>query len=97
MLYGGAKDFNLEQPLTNVAKIESDQTPPDSDESDVFVPVIPEAETNVPKAPPTDTLAPTEGQSGSSLPLVLAVFGVILLVVGVVTPVPATVRRRRSR
>ena len=87
----------LEQPLTNVATIDSDQTEPSSDTSDVFVPVIPEAETHVPTAPPTDTLEPTEGQSGSSLPLVLAVLGVILLAVAFVTPVPATVRRRNRR
>jgi uncharacterized repeat protein (TIGR01451 family) len=87
----------LEQPLTNVATIDSDQTEPDSDTSDVFVPVPPLAETHVPTAPPTDTIEPTEGQSGSSLPLVLAVLGVILLAVAFVTPVPATVRRRNRR
>jgi uncharacterized repeat protein (TIGR01451 family)/fimbrial isopeptide formation D2 family protein len=87
----------LEQPLTNVATISSDQTEPSSDTSDVFVPVPPLAETHVPTAPPTDTIEPTEGQSGSSLPLVLAVLGVILLAVAFVTPVPATVRRRNRR
>ena len=87
----------LEQPLTNFATIDSAETAPNTDTSEVFVPVIPEAETDVPSAPPTDTLEPTEGQSGSSLPLVLAVLGVILLAVAFVTPVPATVRRRNRR
>jgi fimbrial isopeptide formation D2 family protein len=87
----------LDQPLTNVATIDSDQTEPSSDTSDVFVPVPPLAETHVPTAPPTDTVAQTEGQSGSSLPLILAILGVILLAVAFVTPVPAPVRRRNRR
>jgi uncharacterized repeat protein (TIGR01451 family) len=85
----------LPQPLTNVATIRSDQTPPDDDTSDVFVPTVPEAET----APPTDVLASPEGPSapGSSLLLVLAVLGGIVLTIGFVTPVPAVVRRRNRR
>ena len=42
-------------------------------------------------------VAQTEGQSGSSLPLILAILGVILLAVAFVTPVPAPVRRRNRR
>ncbi len=88
----------LDQPLTNVATIDSAETAPSSDTSDVFVPVPPLAETHVPTAPPTDTLEPTEvGQSGTSLPLILAILGVILLAVVFVTPVPAPVRRRNRR
>ena len=87
----------LDQPLTNVATIDSAQTTPSSDTSDVFVPVPPLAETHVPTAPPTDTVAQTEGQAGSSLPLILAILGVILLAVAFVTPVPAPVRRRNRR
>jgi hypothetical protein len=85
----------LAQPLTNVATIDSDQTEPDSDTSDVFVPVIPLVET----APPTDVLVTPEGPSapGSSLLLILAVLGGIVLVIGFVTPVPAVVRRRNRR
>lgn len=85
----------LPQPLENVATIKSDQTPPDSDTSDVFVPTIPKEET----APPTDVLAAPQGQSapGSSLLLTLAVLGGIVLVIGLVTPVPAVVRRRKDR
>ncbi len=82
----------LEQPLTNIATIDSDQTPPDDDTSDVFVPVPPLVETDVPTAPPTDTLEPAETSTGSSLPLILAVLGIILLAVAFVTPVPATVQ-----
>ena len=88
----------LDQPLTNVATIDSDQTEPSSDTSDVFVPVPPLAETHVPTAPPTDTLESSDTTpSGTSLPLILAILGVILLAVAFVTPVPATVRRRNRR
>ncbi len=88
----------LDQPLTNVATIDSAETEPSSDTSDVFVPVPPLAETHVPTAPPTDTLEPTEtNQPGSSLPLILAILGVLLLAVAFVTPVPAPVRRRNRR
>jgi hypothetical protein len=36
-------------------------------------------------------------QPGTSLPLILAILGVILLAVAFVTPVPATARRRNRR
>jgi hypothetical protein len=36
-------------------------------------------------------------QPGTSLPLILSILGVILLVLGQVTPVPARVRRRNRR
>jgi fimbrial isopeptide formation D2 family protein len=88
----------LDQPLTNIATIDSAQTAPSSDTSDVFVPVPPLAETHVPTAPPTDTLESSDaGQGGTSLPLILAILGVILLAVAFVTPVPAVVRRRNRR
>jgi len=85
----------LAQPLENTATIDSEETEPDSDTSVVFVPVIPLVET----APPTDVLATNEGPSapGSSLLLILAVLGGIVLVIGFVTPVPAVVRRRNQR
>jgi hypothetical protein len=85
----------LAQPLENIATIDSDQTEPDDDVSDVFVPVIPQAET----APPTDVLADPEGPSapGSSLLLVLAVLGGLVLAIGFVTPVPQAIRRRNGR
>jgi uncharacterized repeat protein (TIGR01451 family) len=85
----------LAQPLTNVASIDSDQTPPDDASSDVFVPVIPLAET----APPTDVSGHTQGTSapGFSLMLILAFLGGLILVIGFVTPVPEVVRRRNRR
>ena len=88
---GAAK---LAQPLTNVATIDSDQTEPDSDTSDVFVPVPPKVETG----PPTDIEAPTTtGTPGSSLPLILAILAAIFFTVALVTPVPATARRRNRQ
>ncbi len=88
----------LSQPLTNTATIRSEQTAPSSDTSDVFVPVIPQGETNVPTAPPTDTLgSTTESTPSSSLFLMLAVLGALVIGIGFVTPVPAVVRRRNRR
>ena len=88
----------LSQPLTNIATIDSAQTEPDSDTSDVFVPVIPLGETDVPSAPPTDLQVPGgESAPGSSLVLLLAVLGLLVLGIGFVTPVPAVIRRRNRR
>ena len=88
----------LSQPLTNTATIQSDQTGPDADTSDVFVPAAPGGETHVPTPPPTDTLAPTgPSNPGSSLMLVLAALGALILILGLITPVPAVVRRRNRR
>ena len=88
----------LSQPLTNVATIDSDQTEPDSDTSAVYVPADPHAETNVPTPPPTDAAARAEpSDPGMSLPLVLAILGVLVLSIGIVTPVPAPIRRRNRR
>jgi uncharacterized repeat protein (TIGR01451 family) len=91
----------LSQPLTNTATIVSDQTEPDSDTSDVFVPTVPAGETSPPKVtqPPTDSLGSTgeTGTSGSSMWLVLAVLGILVLGIGFVTPVPEAVRRRKDR
>ena len=58
----------LDQPLTNIATIDSAQTAPSSDTSDVFVPVPPLAETHVPTAPPTDTRRPDGGPVGLQPP-----------------------------
>ena len=85
----------LQQPLENLATIDSNETAPDSATSDVFVPAPPKAET----APPTDISSATEGQSapGFSLLLTLLVLGGIVLAIGFVTPVPASIRRRKDR
>jgi fimbrial isopeptide formation D2 family protein len=87
---GAAK---LTQPLINVATIDSAQTEPDSDTSQVFVPAPPKVETG----PPTDIEGTVPGAPGSSLPLILAILGVILLTVAFVTPVPAAARRRNRQ
>ncbi len=92
------KASEIQQPLHNFATITSDQTQLDDARSDVYVPVIPLAESDRPSAPPTDVLEPTEmSPSGSSLPLILAILGILVLVVAFVTPVPATARRRNRR
>ncbi|HEX2705996.1 MAG TPA: hypothetical protein VHM65_09575, partial [Candidatus Lustribacter sp.] len=85
----------LSQPLTNVATIDSAQTVPASDTSDIFVPVIPKGET----APPTDILVAPDGTNspGSSLMLILVVLGLLVVSIGLITPVPAVVRRRNQR
>ena len=90
----------LAQPLINIASIESDQTGPDEDDSPVFVPTTPAAVTSPPKTlPPTDTLATPQGQAnpGFTLMLVLLALGAIVLAIGFVTPVPASVRERNRR
>jgi hypothetical protein len=88
----------LQQPLRNVATIDSSGTEPDSDTSDVFVPVPPLAETSVPTAPRTDVLD-SSGTSapGLNLALVLAFLGIVTLAVAFVTPAPAALRGRTRR
>jgi fimbrial isopeptide formation D2 family protein len=83
----------LQQPLHNVAVIDSDDTEPDSDGSDVFVAPPPQAET----APPTD-VAGTEGSSapGGSMLLVLMALAAIAVAVVFVTPA-GTLKRVRER
>jgi uncharacterized repeat protein (TIGR01451 family) len=93
----------LDQPLVNVATIDSDQTEPDTDDSDVFVPTIPLPATGTPRTtlPPTDTVGdatpPPASNPGFSLMLILLALGAIVLVIGFVTPVPASVRERSRR
>jgi hypothetical protein len=91
----------LIQPLINVAVIDSAQTEPDDDDSEVFVPTEPEGATGTPRVtlPPTDTLGGSEtmGNAGFSLMLILLALGGLVLVIGFVTPVPASIRARDSR
>ena len=91
----------LPQPLLNVATIDSAQTEPDDDDSDIFVPTIPLAATATPRVtlPPTDVFGDSNGTSnpGFSLMLILLALGAFVLVVGFVTPVPASVRERERR
>jgi hypothetical protein len=44
--------------------------------------------------PPTDSSISGSSSAGSSLLLVLAALGILILAIGLVTP-PATIRRRR--
>ena len=85
----------ISQPLTNVATIDSAQTEPASATSKIFVPVVPKGET----APPTDVLVAPDGTNspGSSMMLILAVLGLLVLGIGFITPIPAAVRRRDRR
>ena len=92
----------LVQPLENVATIVSDQTLPDIARSPIFVPTIPAGATATPKItlPPTDTLAtdtPASSSPGFALMLTLLALAAVILVIGFVTPVPASVRERSRR
>ena len=89
----------LLQPLVNIAAIDSDQTEPDEADSPIFVPTVPLAITNPPTLPPTDTIVTPGGQAnpGFTMMLVLLTLAAIVLVVGFVTPVPASVRERNRR
>ncbi|HET7702272.1 MAG TPA: hypothetical protein VFK35_02655, partial [Candidatus Limnocylindrales bacterium] len=80
------------QPLVNVATIDSDQTPPDSDTASVAV-LAPPLELT---PPPTSTITPQTGTSNPGFALMLILLGVagLTLGIGFVTPVPASVRRR---
>jgi uncharacterized repeat protein (TIGR01451 family) len=90
----------LDQPLVNVATIDSAETEPDDDDSPVFVPTIPAGATATPRItlPPTDTFTsdtPAPSNPGFALMLALLAFAALVLVIGFVTPVPASVRERR--
>jgi uncharacterized repeat protein (TIGR01451 family) len=80
------------QPLVNVATIDSDQTPSDTDTAEVSV-LAPPLELT---PPPTSTLTPQSGTSNPGFALMLILIGVagLALGIGFVTPVPARVRRR---
>ena len=73
----------LDQPLVNVAAIDSDQTEPDEDDSPVFVPTVPAGATATPRItlPPTDTLAsdtPAPSNPGFTLMLVLLALAALI-------------------
>ena len=86
------------QPLLNTASIVSDQTPLDSDTASVAVLAPPEGLTPPPSLtpPPTDTLMPETAASNPGFGLMLVLLGVagLSLGLGLITPVPARVRRR---
>jgi hypothetical protein len=85
----------------NVATIDSAETDPDSDDSPVFVPPVPAGATGTPKVtlPPTDTLESTPAPSnpGFSLMLILLALAGFVIVIGLATPVPASMRARNRR
>ena len=92
----------LDQPLVNVATIDSAETEPDDDDSPVFVPTIPAGATATPRItlPPTDTFTsdtPAPSNPGFALMLALLALAAVVLVIGFVTPVPASVRERSRR
>ena len=80
------------QPLVNLATIDSDQTPPDTDTAAVAVLAPPLLLT----PPPTNTLTPESAPSNPGLALMLILLGVagLTLGIGFITPAPERVRRR---
>ncbi|TMD32221.1 MAG: DUF11 domain-containing protein [Chloroflexi bacterium] len=97
-----AADAALAQPLRNVATIKSDETPEDSDDAVVAVQGEVKQSTPTPRVTPPNTStgdAPsgTPGNPGVNLMLILLTLGAVTLVVGFLTPAPATVRRRNRR
>jgi len=92
----------LDQPLVNVATIDSAETEPDDDDSPVFVPTVPAGATATPRItlPPTDTFTshtPAPSNPGFALMLALLALAAVVLVIGFVTPVPVSVRERSRR
>jgi uncharacterized repeat protein (TIGR01451 family) len=86
-------------PVLNVASVTTTNAGSDEDDADVIVEggeVQPATGTPRPTLPPTDASGPTSGP-GTSLLLALIALAVLTLGVGVLTPVPATIRRRRDR
>lgn len=85
----------LQQPLTNTACIDSDDTDEDCAESDVFVGEPPAGETSVPTGPQTDVVG-TSGtaEPNGSLLIVLLALAAIAVTVAFVAPSPKSIRRR---
>jgi uncharacterized repeat protein (TIGR01451 family) len=96
-----AAHAGLPQPLRNVATIDSDETAPDSDDASVAVQGEVREATSTPRVTPpntsTDDMSGTPGGTGLNLTLILLTLGAVTLVVGFLTPTPATVRRRGRR
>lgn len=91
----------LEQPLRNVATIDSDETGPDSDDADTKV--IPggevKGETFRPTLPPTDAVhgSDSNGSSGTGLALTILFLVGLVAAASVLTPARAKARRRDRR
>jgi uncharacterized repeat protein (TIGR01451 family) len=89
---------SLDQPLTNVAEITSNETNPDTDSADISVGKVEEA-TGTPRItpPPTDGVAQTPPASGSGIWNVLLVICGLLILTMAMTPRRARVRAGRNR
>jgi uncharacterized repeat protein (TIGR01451 family) len=89
----------LEQPLENIATIDSDETEPDDDDADTQVvpPGGVEGETSRPTLPPTDAVGGDAGtgSSGIGLALVILFLVGVAAVASILTVTPARVARRR--
>ena len=86
-------------PVLNVATVTSTNAGSDEDDADVIVEggeVDPATGTPKPTLPPTDAAGSVSGP-GPSLLLALIGLAALTLGVGVLTPVPARIRRRRDR
>jgi uncharacterized repeat protein (TIGR01451 family) len=86
-------------PVLNVASVTTENAGSDEDDADVVIEggeVAPATGTPRPTLPPTDASGSVSGP-GPSLLLVLIGLAALTLGVGVLTPVPATIRRRRDR
>jgi uncharacterized repeat protein (TIGR01451 family) len=90
-----------DQPLRNVAVIDSGDTESDTDTSEVFVPAPVLGETNnpgVPTAPQTDVLdSGATAAPGLNMGLVLVFLGIVTLALVFITPAPAAFRARNRR
>lgn len=91
----------MEQPLRNVATIDSDETNPDSDDADTSV--IPGGEvggeTSRPTLPPTDAIRGdgSDGSSGTGLALTILFLVGLVAAASVLTPARVKARRRDRR
>jgi len=85
---------DLEQPLVNVASIDSDETQPDSDTASVAVLPPPAAATATPPLTSTISAEEAPGNPGFVLMLILLVIAGLTLGIGFVTPTPERVRGR---
>jgi fimbrial isopeptide formation D2 family protein/uncharacterized repeat protein (TIGR01451 family) len=93
-----------EQPLRNVATIDSNETVPDDDDATVGVNPPPAEATPTPSPTPRITPPSTDTGTAADSPGSSASFGLLLLVlvgvigaIGLLTPVPARARNRRPR
>jgi uncharacterized repeat protein (TIGR01451 family) len=89
------------QPLVNVATVDSNETPPDSDDAKVVVAPPPAQATATPRItlPPTSTLDGDRDQSDPGFGMLLALLALagLALTMAFVTPMPARARRRGRR